>query len=113
MENRHPWDMESIFDTATRELYEESGLIFDRLQWMDTAFVYQKENQTRYRVFIVMAEVFGTPRVREERIVDFQWREVDDLPTPLFGPNRAWFVPRIEQVKRWIQIYRAGSSSSD
>lgn len=102
MENKLPGFEESIRETATREVYEESGLAIKKLEWVDTAYVFQAENKRQYRVFIVVAEASGTPRVKEEKIVGFQWKAWRELPEPMFSPNRDWLLERLDYLEPFI-----------
>lgn len=90
---------ESIEAAARREAWEEAEIQLRDLKWVDTDFVFQSENQTLYRVFIVTATTPDKPRIVEDKVVDFVWAELDRLPEPLFKPNEDWLVRRLEMFQ--------------
>jgi len=93
---------ESVIEAADREFFEESGMGLRNHRLLDVTTVYQEENSTRYRVFMVLAEALGDPQVKEGKIVDFQWRSIDEPPEPLFTPNADWMIPRIPLIAQAI-----------
>lgn len=78
---------ESFEEGATREVKEETGIIIKNPKIIS---VHNTKNEHAHFVTIglLVAEFEGTPKVMEpDEIVDWQWFDLEKLPTPMFFPS--------------------------
>ena len=88
----HLEHMESIEECARREVKEETGLEIDNVQFL------RLMNITKYapRHFVDIAMVAdwksGEAEVLEhDKIESWEWRDIEDMPEPLFAPLPSYF----------------------
>ncbi len=92
----HVEDGESIYDSAVREIKEETGLTIHSLT--PRGFMYWFNNQTGDRYFtyfFVTSDFSGEMLERTEEGKVF-WVEYNDLTTMNLAPNMANYLPIIE-----------------
>lgn len=79
---------ESIEECATRETFEETGLVvksFEKLSF--TNDIFDKENKHYVTLFVVSSCSTGEPQITEpEKCKQWKWFKLDELPDPLFLP---------------------------
>lgn len=78
---------ESFEDCAKREVYEETGIILNKIK-----IICVNNDKNKYAHFItvgVFSDKFsGEPKIKEpDEIVEWQWFGLNDLPAPLFFPS--------------------------
>jgi len=86
---------EEIEDCASRELHEEAGM---KMNSMKVLCVNNDKIDSAHFVTIgVLSEDFeGVPESREEAIRNWEWFDLDNLPSPLYFPSERL----IENYKR-------------
>lgn len=79
---------EEIFNCATREVKEETGLNITNLELGPyTNDIFLKDNKHYITLFVIAHASTGEPQVMEpEKCVSWQWFTWDHLPKPLFLP---------------------------
>ena len=77
--------MESFEECARRETLEECGIEIKNIQFLHCANITAYAPKHYINVSFVAEWESGEPRVLEpEKIVDWQWYDLDNLPEPLF-----------------------------
>ncbi len=80
---------ESIIDCIKRETIEECGLEIKNIEFLSVANI--KNYPPRHYIgFGFTAEILsGEPKVMEpDKLVNWEWYDLDKLPSPLFGPTK-------------------------
>ncbi len=78
---------ETLLECAKREIKEEVGIILNDLKLVSISDDYKKSGN--FLIIAFVSENFeGTPKTMEpDKIKEWQWFQLDNLPTPLFGPS--------------------------
>lgn len=73
---------ESLFQAARREVFEESGVEVEAIQFEFVMETYLEETSKRYRLFLVTATAYkNEPQVTEpEKTLEVGWYEMKDFP---------------------------------
>ncbi len=83
---------ETIFETAKREVREETGLNVEKLQLISVAdeMRYIKTDNKHYLNIGILAEYMGgDPQVMEpEKCEEWRWFPIDDLPNNMLEGNQ-------------------------
>ncbi|MGB8467853.1 MAG: NUDIX domain-containing protein [Candidatus Babeliales bacterium] len=84
---------ETIEQCATRELYEETGMIAHKIRsigWVNNVFI---QEQKQYITFFTLVEEYsGEPVVKEpHKNEQWQWFALNELPATLFLPVKTFF----------------------
>lgn len=88
---------ETIVECAKRETFEETGITLNEAK---VFFVNDATESNGYFITIglISEDFFGEPKTMEQdKITDWQWFDLDNLPSPLFEPS-----------KQMIENYLAG-----
>lgn len=80
---------EKLADCACRETLEETGLIVDKQKLKVISISDDLKDTAHFTTVGFLCEAFeGEPRVMEpDEIVEWQWFDLSNLPTPLFFPS--------------------------
>lgn len=82
-------DGETVFSTARREVFEETGVEIDALKFVGVTLDHFPEQNKLFVSFHIIAKIRnGTPRVMEpdKTSTSWTWFKFEDLPRPLFAP---------------------------
>ena len=92
---------ESPIAAAIRESKEEVGVKLRSLKHLFTTFSFLSENQTRYRVFLFLAESFdGDLKILEpHRLSQGIWFDPMQLPRPLFEANESYLTALLQKLR--------------
>lgn len=79
---------ESWAEAARRETLEEVGVEITNVRFLTAANdIFEKEGKHYVTIWVESDWLAGEPTSMEpEKVIDVQWRSLDDLPTPLFEP---------------------------
>lgn len=76
---------ESIEDCARRECKEEAGIEIKNIKFIRLSNM-RRYNRHYVDIGLIAQWVSGTPqRLEPEKLEDWDWYSLDDLPKPLFG----------------------------
>lgn len=83
--------MESIIESAKREVEEETGLQIKNVKFL--RLLNMKKYDKHYVDIALVAEWdSGEPELREpEKCEGWEWRDLDNLPQPMFAPLETYF----------------------
>lgn len=97
---------ESWEDTARREVREEVGVEITNVRFLTATNDIFKEDCKHYvSIWVESDWLAGEPTSMEPgKVIDVQWRSLDDLPTPLFEPCWA-------NIRKALPDYFARSST--
>ncbi|MFP4539508.1 MAG: nucleotide triphosphate diphosphatase NUDT15 [Candidatus Paceibacterota bacterium] len=92
--------MESLEESAARELEEETGLKAEKLVFHDLINEPRDEDNSHYlHVNFVAHNVSGEPRVCEpDKCFEWQWFDIDDLPENIFIGHRLCIPAYVDNV---------------
>lgn len=92
----HVEDGESIYDSAVREIKEETGLKVDNL--IPRGFMFWFNNQTgdRYFTYFYVTTDFSGELIDETEEGKVFWADYDELRQMKLAPNMANYLPIIE-----------------
>ncbi|HUD06214.1 MAG TPA: NUDIX hydrolase [Candidatus Saccharimonadales bacterium] len=79
---------ETFEDTASREVLEETGLEIRNVRFGAVTNDYFKDEGKHYVTIWVLSDwASGKEQLTEpDKFIEMQWRDFDNLPTPLFLP---------------------------
>ena len=79
---------ESIEDCARREVFEETGLALNTVKHLAfTNDIFYQEKTHYVTLFVTATCDEGIAKITEpDKCLQWQWYELDNLPTPLFLP---------------------------
>jgi 8-oxo-dGTP diphosphatase len=80
--------MESVFDCARREVFEETGISIKNLSFGPfTNDIFEKENLHYLTVYVIADHENGEPEVKEpDKCLEWKWFAPENLPLNLFLP---------------------------
>lgn len=83
--------MESIVESAKREVEEETGMQIKNVKFL--RLLNMKKYDKHYVDIALVAEWdSGEPELREpEKCEGWEWRDLDNLPQPMFAPLETYF----------------------
>lgn len=78
---------ETLVECAKREIKEEVGIVLNDLKLVSISDDYEKSGN--FLIIAFVSENFeGEPKTMEpDKIKEWQWFPLDNLPSPLFGPS--------------------------
>jgi 8-oxo-dGTP diphosphatase len=89
----HMQYMESFADCAKREVSEETGIAIDNGRFLRLMNLRQYAPRHYVDIALVADRQSGEPRVMEpERVEAWEWRDMDNLPQPLFAPLPSYIL---------------------
>lgn len=92
----HLEHMESFEECARREVREEAGIEVDNIRFLRLMNVRDYAPRHYVDVALIADWKSGEPRVMEpEKLESWEWRDMDDMPQPLF----AMLPPYFEALK--------------
>lgn len=81
--------MQSFEDCVRREVMEEVGIEIKNIKFLSIANVMSHYNRQDILLSFSSDWESGEPRdLKEERIGEWQWYDIDNLPQPLFYPAK-------------------------
>ncbi|CAN5771944.1 NUDIX hydrolase [soil metagenome] len=84
--------MESIEECARREVMEETGMVIENVRFLRLLNLKQYAPKHYIDIGMLADWKTGDPEVREpDKLESWEWREMNDLPEPLFGPLPSYF----------------------
>jgi len=102
---------EKVEDTARRELFEETGLIANKLELIgvfsgeNMMYTYPNGDQAYIIGISYLCEDFsGTPVSETDETVDLQWFDIDNLPDNISPPSA-------EPLRRCVEILKSRLSN--
>lgn len=88
----HLEHMESIIECARREVKEETGMEIDNIRFLRLMNIKSYAPKHYVDIGLIADWKSGEPEVREpEKIEGWEWRDLEDLPEPLFSALPTYF----------------------
>ena len=79
---------ESFEECATREVLEETGVKIKNIRFLSVVNVFKHENRQDTVINLASDWESGEPKTDpNEKIGDWQWYSLDELPEPMFYPS--------------------------
>lgn len=84
--------MESIEACAKREVFEETGMEIENIQFLRLMNMTQYAPKHYIDIAVTADWKSGEPQVMEiDKIEGWQWRAIDDIPEPMFAALPSYF----------------------
>jgi 8-oxo-dGTP diphosphatase len=100
----------SLEHAARRETKEEADLPLENLKVLGAVETYVEEYNRNFLLFFVSAESKeGEPKLMEpNRMERWEWFDVNQIPLPLFPPNRVFLSRHVEDENSRILLFDRG-----
>ncbi len=83
---------ESFDDCAKRETKEEAGVEIKNIKFLCLANILKHENRQDMMLGLIADWKSGEPKTNEnEKIEDWDWYDINNLPSPIFYPAEVMF----------------------
>lgn len=84
--------MESFVDCAKREVREETGIEINNVRFLRLMNLKKYAPRHYVDVGLIADLQSGEPRIMEpEKVEAWEWRDMNNLPEPLFAPLSSYF----------------------